>query len=487
MKHIRPLLTPLLALTLPSFAFSAPAPAGGDPFVKESASAAPAPKVQNAPELVGFTLLTFEVYALDKHDALSVLESETGSAARYGRVLDLSKAGKARLEILTALASKNGQRAAGESRDAVRFPTEFKFPRSRNGVAAPDSFETREVGDIFEYEIATPADDHGLNINLAPNRVVLAGFRDLQGMAGDSVVSQPQFRSQRIATSTTVKPGEPTYLGTFTPARTTVEGQDSPEIWIAFLHATPQRQTAAEDKAAKPADWSAVNLEYSWYSLDRQQAREILVNPTSLEAPWEKLQAAIAQKKARFEHLTTIKTTSGQRAVAEEVEESRFAGDYDPDGQSQTANQTDPAPAAAESPAKKEGKKQASPKEETAANPSDANSGTSPGGPIAFETRNLGVTIEVEPTVDPAGTSVEVNQALQNVAYLGDLKATGIAAKYPPQPVFEKRMITSTQNLPVGRHVLVGTLNPPGADGVNGQVDTGRTWIVFVRGTPNEP
>ncbi len=35
--------------------------------------------------------------------------------------------------------------------------------------------------------------------------------------------------------------------------------------------------------------------------------------------------------------------------------------------------------------------------------------------------------------------------------------------------------------------MLVGTFNPPGANGVNDSADTGRAWLIFVRATPNEP
>jgi hypothetical protein len=67
------------------------------------------------------------------------------------------------------------------------------------------------------------------------------------------------------------------------------------------------------------------------------------------------------------------------------------------------------------------------------------------------------------------------------------LKTTGIAARYPAQPLFESRKVTTSQTLLAGRQMLIGTFNPPGADGVNDRADTGRTWLVFVRATPNEP
>ena len=55
------------------------------------------------------------------------------------------------------------------------------------------------------------------------------------------------------------------------------------------------------------------------------------------------------------------------------------------------------------------------------------------------------------------------------------------------QPLFESRAITTTQTITAGRHMFVGTFNPPGATGVNDRTDDGRTWLLFVRALPNEP
>ncbi len=72
-------------------------------------------------------------------------------------------------------------------------------------------------------------------------------------------------------------------------------------------------------------------------------------------------------------------------------------------------------------------------------------------------------------------------------ALLGTLKTPGVGAKYPWQPLFETRKVITSQTIPLGVHMLVSTLNPPGADGVNDRADTGRTWLLFVRATRNNP
>ena len=48
----------------------------------------------------------------------------------------------------------------------------------------------------------------------------------------------------------------------------------------------------------------------------------------TLEAPWEKLQGLLREKQARFEHLASIRTKSGQRAMTEESDELGYVWRY---------------------------------------------------------------------------------------------------------------------------------------------------------------
>ena len=88
--------------------------------------------------------------------------------------------------------------------------------------------------------------------------------------------------------------------------------------------------------------------------------------------------------------------------------------------------------------------------------------------------------------IGPDGLTVELNHLVKSVAYRGKLQ-TGRAAGFLDQPLFEERSITTSQTVTAGRHLLVGTFNPPGANGVNERTDDGRTWLLFVRALPNEP
>src|SRR6185312_11967592 len=70
-------------------------------------------------------VVVLEIYSLNKGEAVALLGTESGSGSRYRHVLDLTKAGKARLQILTALTTKSGQRAVVEAIDEVRYATQF--------------------------------------------------------------------------------------------------------------------------------------------------------------------------------------------------------------------------------------------------------------------------------------------------------------------------------------------------------------------------
>ncbi len=447
-----------------------------------------------APTFVNCTLV-LEVYAIEKSDALAILESERGKIARYRRVNELVPQHKARLEILTALTTKSGQRAVSESIDEVRYIAEYLPPGSKAGLATPKTVETRNVGDTLEFEPVIGPDGHTCDLNLVPQRVGLREFREIGGMAEDSTVAQPLFETQRMIASTAFPANEPYYLGTLTSAteRGVANGDAASEVHLAFLRLNVVESKPDEIKAPeKPVDWSALNLEYSFYSLDRAAARELLAAMPTLNAPWEKLQTLLGEKKARFEHLVSLKTKSGQRSVVEEIQEVRYATGYAPRGaihSSETTSRTvttRPGLAVKPQPDPKEDAKATTTTETTTSERVMPNADGPPGAPILFETRNTGVTVEAEPVVGEDGVSIDLNHVVQSVIHLGNLKTAGVAARYPAQPLFETRKLTTSQTLLAGRHMLVGTFNPPGADGVNDRVDTGRTWLVFVRATPND-
>lgn len=480
------LLGGALAFSAAAFSLHAQAPAAADPFVKNPAENAPAKA--DTPWMNCFVVL--EVYALEKNDARQVLESERGSGARYRRTVELSQTGRARLVTLTALATKSGQRAITEAIDEVRYATEFAAPADEKSIARPTAFESRNVGETLELEPVIGPDARTVDFNIAPSRVTLLGFRDEPGSSGDAPVSQAIFDTQKITTSVAVTVGEPLYLGTFTPVPPEGAVEKSGEIWLAYLRADLQSPKPGEAKAApKMHDGGMVDLAYSVYSLDRSAARDLLATPASLTSAWDKLQPLLAEKKARVEQMTTLKTKSGQRAVVEETRELRYASEFAGPtraGAVENTRRTTVTETATAGPRKESGPTSTANENATVTH-QDPNAPRIPGYVSAFETQNIGTTVEVEPVVDPDAQAIDLNQVVKIIAMRGNLKTTGIAEKYPAMPAIETRRVTTSTTVSPGAHQLLGTLNLPDANGVNDRTDTGRTWLLFIHATPHVP
>lgn len=467
---------------------AAPA-APADPFVKGQAD----PKAADNDRWVNcFTL--FEVYALDKIDALAVIEGERSGEARYRRVTELAKEGKARLNTLTVLTTKSGQRAVVEGIDEVRYPTEFAPSADDKHLPTPTAWETRNAGDTLELEPVIANDGRTCDLNLVPQRVTLLGLRNQQSREGDATVAQPLFQSQRLTTSIMAYNGEPLFLGTYTPPTTSAQDPRSIETWMAFMRVDVQGPTAQELKAAvKPAQpGNLLQVEYSIYSVDRRVAHDLLGAPLSLGGAWEKLQPLLKDNQARIEHLTTLFAKSGQRSLTEEVQEERYWTELTGEHRAGTTERTTrtinsgPSEDPARSGQKKDYSKDTTTVENVTVSREISDGPIIPATPTAFETRNTGTTVELEPVVGPDQVTIDINQVVSQTVLLGKLKATGVAEKYPWQPLFETRKLTSSQTILLGVHTLLGTLNPPGEDEVNDRKDTGRTWLLFVRALPCE-
>jgi len=109
----------LCAILIPTFALHAempPAPATG------TTAASILREDPDGGEYWPDVMAVLEIYAIGKDDAREVLETKQSSAGRYRYVLNLERHGKARLKTLTALATKQGQKAVVEACDEVRYP-----------------------------------------------------------------------------------------------------------------------------------------------------------------------------------------------------------------------------------------------------------------------------------------------------------------------------------------------------------------------------
>ena len=151
-------------------------------------------------------------------------------------------------------------------------------------------------------------------------------------------------------------------------------------IALAFHPAQTLAQAAAE--AGGEQDGPAIlSITEETFSLPIADADHLLHDVPSDVLRYARLREMLASSKARLERLTVLRTKSGQRAVAESIDELRYGTEF---RHRQTPDQTNPADKA-DKPAPK-------------TPPPPANAANNSLVPVTFETRNVGDTLELEPS-----------------------------------------------------------------------------------------
>jgi hypothetical protein len=174
---------------------------------------------------------------------------------------------------------------------------------------------------------------------------------------------------------------------------------------------------------------------------------ESFKDPAKAEAAYQKLLGLVEAKKAQITGWPRLVTKSGVRAVAENVQEVRYAAQFDPPKPPAPA-----VPGAAAAPAAPK----AGPELEAVL-------------PTSFETRNAGVVLEAEPNLVDSKT-IDLQLAVQHVRLIGwdnvTLRENGTTKITMPQPRFDKNLVNQNLSLRVGQRVLVGTHRLAAADGM---------------------
>jgi hypothetical protein len=444
----------LLILGAATTGHATPEPA--DPFLKTPPAAPPAPDSKE-PAPWKNVLVTVEAYSMDRSVALAMLAGEAKNAARYEKVRELAKNGQAALEVLQAAVTKSGTKALLQSADEVSYWNRFYQPLVRNGNPVPvPATERRKIGDELEISPTLTEDGRFFSAEILLKRTLLAGFHDVGAATDFLPVTLPTFQVQLLSTSVNGPCGAPEFLGSFTPPNLAAASDASAKEWLCFMRVDAYGPASKELKVAKggekPGDLS---LTYVCYSLEREAAREILAKPASLASAWEGLQPLLAEGRARVEISSSVRTPSGRRVAGSGLQEILSPSDYN-------------LPRLPELVAKGDAR----------------DSEIIQGAPSEFGAREVGFALEVETVLGADGRSLDVNQAPRLTTNFGMLEATGSGKKYPSQPIFTSQsMISQVTIVASGGATLLGTFNPPGADGVNGRADSGRTWLLFVQGS----
>jgi len=204
-------------------------------------------------------------------------------------------------------------------------------------------------------------------------------------------------------------------------------------VCLAAFFAAGSRGLLADDKKKDPEpkgqDW-VVRIEVLMVAMPEAKFIELLPDLQD-EAKIEKvvpdLWAAVKKKEMILRGYPIVVTKSGQRAVSETIQEKRYPTEFKP-SQTSAAKQSTPG-----------------------------NDGVSP---MAFETRNAGVTLEVEPVVSGDGDWIDLNLVPQDVELLGfdsyPSATKGAESKFKmDQPLFFTMKMTTSISLRNGHYMML--------------------------------
>jgi RNA polymerase sigma factor (sigma-70 family) len=337
--------------------------------------------------------------------------------------------------------SRLGVKCRTGSIDEYIYPTEYEAARllpDGSILCGPTSFETRNLGFSFEFESYRPADVEAtspvLRLNIAPSIVRNLGQRSIPTLRspsplGESGFQQPLFGTSGLSSGLSTANGLARLVGIM-PVD---DGNGSRILW--FLRTTSQAMrpgTVTDLQAAED-----FRLETSTFSVPRAMATERLLGRDAADIDSDAAWCVALSQQANDAEIKrvavqVVATHIGQRAKNEAIEEFIH-------------------------PTKFESLM-----------------------PNAFETHNLGQTIEIESTwADVDGVLVTLaphhdhvaNAPGNEVAQLTSSPSTSLSL-----PVFDQQRHSATAFLPWRKARLVSA--------VGGMADGDRIELVFAKAVP---
>ncbi|MDB6006319.1 MAG: hypothetical protein JWR15_3306 [Prosthecobacter sp.] len=433
-----------------------------DPFVKDKKAAGAVPAAQGssgasasdsgkpAAAAPPKNILCFiETFTLPQADYMALIDAPEGHDRLHAHMLAAVKAGTVKLDGCHLITMKSGMRSSLECVDELVFPTEWT-PADLTGFQYPTALEMHQLGDHLEIEFVLDEESGALHVTHEFSRDRFLGMRLCKADATLAGVPVADFYEQRGPSSCRMSPGVPTLVSTLNH-----DGQPGD---ITLVFATAQViSLAVPGNPAQTGEGSLIITERV-ISLDRMKGWELLKKHAGDGAAClAELKPLLAAKEAVLEHVSTIHTQSGTRALHQSGLLFTYA--------------TELAPPSGGTPA------------EPSADPKKPGTpARAPGlaGVTAFETRPLGFHLEVEPTRSADNAFADMTLAPQHVRMTGNLKDKNWSEHYPEMPVFSTQKIVTGYTQLIGSTALVGTLNPPGDTGANEQKDEGRMWLLFM-------
>jgi hypothetical protein len=220
-------------------------------------------------------------------------------------------------------------------------------------------------------------------------------------------------------------------------------------------------------RAAKMVRCAVELIEVPTTFLSEAVAEEAQTLPND-ERQWRKARELATKGEAELLDCIVVQTKPGLPTRVGSNLEKLYATEYDPP----------PVPKAEEK--KDTAKTDSPPKQATPALVAPVPQ--MPVLPVAFDTRSVGCTVDMDPVVGPTGDIVDLTISVENVTDIGeeilgtwkDEKAE-IAMKMPK---FHLMQVKTQVTVPDGHVILLGAASPPDAEG---KTDSTRKVLVFAK------
>lgn len=233
--------------------------------------------------------------------------------------------------------------------------------------------------------------------------------------------------------------------------------------------ADPYAKNQAEPAAKEaPSDSSNISVCYEDFSLPLAMAAAMQREQLSDAALYAKLVAAVGKDAVRQETFSLLRTISGQKATVENITEQIYPTEFESPQISNAVTTGVPE-------TDKEGNEVPAKPQPM---PGPVAIARTPAMPSAFETRNTGFTLEIEPTLSDDGKEVDLRLVPDHVTLVGQSTA-GQEFSTTEMPIFESQRINTAAKVKIGEPYLLGTLSrPPGSE--QEEDSANRVWFGFV-------
>lgn len=250
-----------------------------------------------------------------------------------------------------------------------------------------------------------------------------------------------------------------------------------PIIAVAFLVSNLNGQQAAEgDNGAKN-----VSVCYETFSLPLEIASKLQRDDPEDSEFYARLVGEVEKESARQESFSMIRCMSGQKASVESLSEQIYPTEYEPAEIPNSVGVSIIPPEVKDTPSPVPD----ADKLKNAAPVSSFPGITTTATGTAFETRNTGLTLEVEPTVSESGKLVDMRMAPEHVVYAGRGK-WGKEGDEVEMPIFETQRLYTAAVIRIGQPFLLGTLNRTPISMLD-RDSANRVWFGFVTVTLAKP